>query len=263
MEIARRARRIAVQSALAGMAMSLAAMAVAACGFLPPAFGALLQEGIDVVVILNALRALRGGQVGGRPVPEDTRALLRRFAGEHDRLHEVLPLLRAAADVLAVPPDRTAIEALRRAYTALTERLVPHEEAEEAELLPALARTFGSGEAVAPMSRAHAEIGGSPGACTATSTRSTTAPSSIRSDARTSWRACTGSTPCWSCISFRRRRATSHSSPSSRPTPARPNAADRSRTHVAPGVNRRGERAGTSAVATQPAGPPRRGRPRR
>lgn len=43
--------------------------------------------------------------------------------------------------------------------TALVERLVPHEEAEEAELYPALARTLGGGEAVAPMSRAHAEIG--------------------------------------------------------------------------------------------------------
>ena len=57
--IAGRARRIAVQSALGGMLMSLAAMAVAAVGLLPPAAGALLQEGIDVVVILNALRALR------------------------------------------------------------------------------------------------------------------------------------------------------------------------------------------------------------
>ena len=159
MEIARRARRIAVQSALAGMVMSLAAMGVAAFGLLPPAFGALLQEGIDVAVIPNALRALRGGQLGGRPVEADTRALLRRFAAEHDRLHELLPLLRMAADVLAVQADRAAIEMLRRAHAALAERLVPHEEAEEAELLPALARTFGSSEAVAPMSRAHAEIG--------------------------------------------------------------------------------------------------------
>ena len=58
MDIARRARHIAVQSAVAGMAMSLIAMIAAALGFLPPATGALLQEGIDVAVILNALRAL-------------------------------------------------------------------------------------------------------------------------------------------------------------------------------------------------------------
>ncbi|MBB1246986.1 heavy metal translocating P-type ATPase, partial [Streptomyces durbertensis] len=57
--IAQRARRIAVQSAAGGMLMSLAAMAAAAFGLLPPAAGALLQEGIDVAVILNALRALR------------------------------------------------------------------------------------------------------------------------------------------------------------------------------------------------------------
>ena len=57
--LARRTRRIALQSVLAGMGMSLAAMGVAAAGFLPAVWGALLQEGIDVAVILNALRALR------------------------------------------------------------------------------------------------------------------------------------------------------------------------------------------------------------
>ena len=159
MEIARRARRIAVQSALAGMAMSLAAMTVAAFGLLPPAAGALLQEGIDAAVILNALRALRGGHVGGKPVSEGTRTLLRRFATEHHELHEVLPLLRTAADQLALAPDAAAIAALHNAHAALVGRLVPHEEAEEAELLPAMARTLGSSDAVAPMSRAHAEIG--------------------------------------------------------------------------------------------------------
>lgn len=59
MDVARRTRRIAVQSAGAGMALSLLAMAVAAAGALPPSAGAVLQEAIDVTVILNALRALR------------------------------------------------------------------------------------------------------------------------------------------------------------------------------------------------------------
>jgi cation transport ATPase len=40
------------------MGASLVAMGVAAAGYLPPVAGALLQEGIDVAVILNALRAL-------------------------------------------------------------------------------------------------------------------------------------------------------------------------------------------------------------
>jgi heavy metal translocating P-type ATPase len=56
----RRSVLIARQSVLWGMALSLAAMGVAAAGYLPPVAGALLQEGIDLAVILNALRALRG-----------------------------------------------------------------------------------------------------------------------------------------------------------------------------------------------------------
>jgi heavy metal translocating P-type ATPase len=56
----RRSLFIARQSVLAGMGLSLAAMAVAAVGYLPPIAGALYQEAIDLAVILNALRALRG-----------------------------------------------------------------------------------------------------------------------------------------------------------------------------------------------------------
>ena len=56
---ARRARAIAVQSVLAGLCMSFAAMLAAAFGYITVVEGALLQEAIDVAVILNALRALR------------------------------------------------------------------------------------------------------------------------------------------------------------------------------------------------------------
>ena len=58
--IGRRALYIARQSVLAGMGLSFAAMGVAAFGYLPPVAGALFQEVIDLAVILNALRALRG-----------------------------------------------------------------------------------------------------------------------------------------------------------------------------------------------------------
>jgi len=58
--IARRSRFIALQSVIAGMGLSFLAMIAAALGFLPPVEGALLQEAIDVAVIFNALRALRG-----------------------------------------------------------------------------------------------------------------------------------------------------------------------------------------------------------
>ena len=58
--VGRRSMFIARQSVLAGMGLSIAAMAVAAAGYLPPVAGALFQEVIDLAVILNALRALRG-----------------------------------------------------------------------------------------------------------------------------------------------------------------------------------------------------------
>lgn len=56
--IARRSRKIALQSIYAGIGLSLLAMGFAGAGYLPPIGGALLQEAIDVAVIFNALRAL-------------------------------------------------------------------------------------------------------------------------------------------------------------------------------------------------------------
>ena len=61
-EIARAARRIAVESVMAGIGMSVLGMIAAAFGYLTPVQGALLQEAIDVAVIANALRALRVGR---------------------------------------------------------------------------------------------------------------------------------------------------------------------------------------------------------
>ncbi len=63
-EIARRSRRIALQSVVAGIGLSVLGMIAAAYGYLTPVQGALLQEAIDVAVILNALRALRISPAG-------------------------------------------------------------------------------------------------------------------------------------------------------------------------------------------------------
>ena len=63
--IGRRSMRIATQSVVAGMALSIVAMGFAAAGMLPPVAGALLREGIDLAVVLNALRALRAGRSNG------------------------------------------------------------------------------------------------------------------------------------------------------------------------------------------------------
>lgn len=57
--ISKRTMRVARQSIIAGLGASMVAMVFAALGMIPPTAGALLQEGIDVAVILNALRASR------------------------------------------------------------------------------------------------------------------------------------------------------------------------------------------------------------
>ena len=57
-------------------------MGLAAAGYLPPVYGALLQEGIDVAVILNALRALRPVAAATPLAPADA-ALTQRFRAEH------------------------------------------------------------------------------------------------------------------------------------------------------------------------------------
>ncbi len=56
LHISQRMRRIALQSAVGGMALSIGGMLFAAAGYLPPVAGAIVQEFIDVVVVLNALR---------------------------------------------------------------------------------------------------------------------------------------------------------------------------------------------------------------
>ncbi len=57
MHISRHVRAIALQSAVGGMALSVAGMLAAAAGYLPPVAGAIAQEIIDVFAVLNALRA--------------------------------------------------------------------------------------------------------------------------------------------------------------------------------------------------------------
>jgi heavy metal translocating P-type ATPase len=73
--ISRRTMKIARQSIVVGLGLSGIGMMAAAAGFLAPFAGALFQEGIDLAVILNALRASASEGVGERsievpPVPD-------------------------------------------------------------------------------------------------------------------------------------------------------------------------------------------------
>jgi len=56
MHISQRMRRIALESAVGGMAASVVGMLFAAAGLLSPVAGAITQEVIDVVAVVNALR---------------------------------------------------------------------------------------------------------------------------------------------------------------------------------------------------------------
>ncbi|HEY8965028.1 MAG TPA: HAD-IC family P-type ATPase, partial [Candidatus Methylacidiphilales bacterium] len=58
LHIGRRTLRIAVQTAVGGMTLSLAGMAFAVGGYLNPVEGAIFQEVIDVLAIFNALRTV-------------------------------------------------------------------------------------------------------------------------------------------------------------------------------------------------------------
>jgi heavy metal translocating P-type ATPase len=83
--IARGARRIAMQSVVAGMALSTVGMALATVGALPPVAGAIFQEVIDVAVVLNALRALG---VGWLPTSVGRSALSAQRAPANPSAHE-------------------------------------------------------------------------------------------------------------------------------------------------------------------------------
>ena len=155
--LAHRSRRIALQSVIAGMAMSVAAMGVAAVGLLPAVWGAILQEAIDVIVILNALRVLRPGRSTLR-LDEQDAALTRRFQGEHVAIRADLDRLRAAADDLDRIEPAEAMAEVRQVHQLLIEEVQPHEQAEQEVLYPALDRLLGGADPTGPMSRAHVEI---------------------------------------------------------------------------------------------------------
>jgi heavy metal translocating P-type ATPase len=62
MHIGGRMRRIALQSAVGGIALSFLGMVLAVFGFLPPLLGAVAQEFIDLATVLNAVRVSRPGE---------------------------------------------------------------------------------------------------------------------------------------------------------------------------------------------------------
>ena len=155
--ISRRSRSIALQSVIFGMGLSLIAMVIAAFGYLPVVAGALLQEVIDVAVILNALRALRGGVPAPIRVP-GWDALNAELIAAHHELASGMAHLRTTADRLDVLPPLDARRELLAVDAFLTDQLLPHEVEEDRTIHPSLATALGTDDAVAALHGTHNEI---------------------------------------------------------------------------------------------------------
>ncbi|WP_061958562.1 heavy metal translocating P-type ATPase [Cupriavidus pauculus] len=154
--ISRRSRRVALQSVIIGMSLSVLAMLAAALGLLPPLAGAVLQEAIDLLAIANALRALRSDarQLEGAV---DT-ATIDRMKAEHVALEPVMEKIRSVADILPQMERNVAQAELIALNRALLDTLVPHERTEDTHLYPDLARLLGGEDPMAAMSGMHREI---------------------------------------------------------------------------------------------------------
>ena len=156
MSIARRSRRIAVQSVYIGMGLAFVFMGFGAAGFFTPAIGALIQEAIDVASILNALRALGSGTRA--PATSQTTDVAERFRREHAEFAPEVQRIRTVADGLDMMDAaelRAELEAVR---AFLCDRLPQHEEEEEAAVYPVVASLLGGQDPMSSMARAHIEI---------------------------------------------------------------------------------------------------------
>ena len=154
--IARRSRRIALQSIVIGMGLSGIAMAVAAFGWLEPVAGALTQEAIDVAVILNALRALRPPWRAARGAAPGKMA--RDLGEQHRVLEEDLDKLLEISDALDDAEGQKAVDLIVKAHRLVEDSVVTHEREDETIIYPHLTQYLADGHGLSAMSRAHREI---------------------------------------------------------------------------------------------------------
>ena len=157
LKIAQRTRRIALESVFVGMGLSLLAMGFAAAGYISPVAGAVLQEAIDVLVILNALRALGGADLLA-PATTDVKHLAQGLASAHRALRPhvgELATLAARLETLPGPEARTQLERLR---DMLEKELLPHEREEQQNAYPVIERLLKEEDPTGPLIQTHHEI---------------------------------------------------------------------------------------------------------
>jgi heavy metal translocating P-type ATPase len=154
--IAQRARRIAIESIVAGMGLSTLAMLAATFGWLLPVPAAIVQELIDVAVILNALRALTPGyRHGGESM---TAAAGQELHRNHLALIGNLDRLRSIVDALDDAAAECAAALITEANRVVQEQVVAHERDDEGNVYPELAKVLRESHGLSAMSRAHREI---------------------------------------------------------------------------------------------------------
>lgn len=155
--IAQRTRRIALESVVVGMGLSIVAMAFAAAGFITPIDGALLQEAIDVLVILNALRALTGPTVGIPSSPEMV-GIAQGLALRHRALRPKVGELAALAVHLDELSPVEARSHLEQTQQMLERELLPHEDEEQRTAYPLIEKVLGAENPTGPLIQTHYEI---------------------------------------------------------------------------------------------------------
>jgi heavy metal translocating P-type ATPase len=155
MRIAQRTRLIALQSVWVGMGLSLVAMGAAAAGYLPPVAGAVLQEGIDVLVIANALRALGGGRL--KP-PKSAVGLSHSLESAHGSLRPRIEEMATLAARLGTLAPLTALRQLEDVRRMLEEELLPHERQEQRDAFPVIKRLLKNEDPTAPLVGTHHQI---------------------------------------------------------------------------------------------------------
>ncbi|MDA9433990.1 heavy metal translocating P-type ATPase [Bradyrhizobium sp. CCBAU 51627] len=154
--IAQRARRIALQSIVVGMGLSLVAMLAATVGWLEPVPAAIVQEVIDVAVIVNALRALTPAFARGSAHITAEQGLALHH--DHQALFKDLDRLRKIVDALDDAAPESAAALIGDAQHIVQNSVVMHERADEDSVYPKLAEVLRERHGLSAMSRAHREI---------------------------------------------------------------------------------------------------------
>jgi hypothetical protein len=124
------------------MGFSLTVTLIAALGYLTPTIGAVLQEGIDVAAILNALRAVEPGRDRWPRLRGDEAELVRHLDEKRRSLWPGIERLPAIADAIAQQQPSGRDETLAELSAFLTD-LTVHERKDERLLYPAVAGVLG------------------------------------------------------------------------------------------------------------------------